>query len=330
MSNAKSSVLILFLGFCVCSVELYCVDVDALSNVTARVRATKKSSGFTHKDVNFYLLDRYGAIDVLKANVTELCEGMIKNFPKLQVLSLINVNMSRIQPNSFSGVPELRELAFSVNNLSVIENGSFNNIPSLEILYLSGNVIHTIEVEAFQNLKNLRKLHLDRNTLLTLEPAAFTGTPNLQFIDISFNILRTIEKGNFPLLQPSFNEPIELLLAYNVIEDADPKVFDFTNPLILNLRQNQFDAISNLYFGLNAHSSINLDDNYLSCLPDDVLDDIRGSTKSISLKRNPLTCDCMKNIEEALGNGDQLFGIGVLEYSSMIPCSYGQLPTESG
>lgn len=321
-----TSNLYVFLVFFVTYIQFshpLCTNIEALYNITARVHLTRSEKGFNYNG-NLYNLDQHEVIDVTQGNVTDLCEGIVKKFPKLQVLSLINVNISKIQPNAFLDVPKLRVLSLSVNNLTEIENGCFNNIPRLEILYLSGNNIHTIGNTAFQNFHHLKKVHLDRNQLTRLEANIFSGSPNLHLLDLRFNLLTIVDKNNFPHLQPTFKGPITFLLESNQIDDVDPSTFEFNNPVKLHLQKNKLSTISNLFHGLRDYSTLNLDENLLSCLPDDVLDNIKTTNKNISIKQNPITCDCLKNIENSLGDGEELFGVGVLEYSSMFQC-FGQI-----
>lgn len=58
---------------------------------------------------------------------------MIKNFPYLETLSLINANLTRLEPGLFQNVPKLKHVYFSVNNLVHIPRGVFNTITSLKV-----------------------------------------------------------------------------------------------------------------------------------------------------------------------------------------------------
>ncbi|CAH1154165.1 unnamed protein product [Phaedon cochleariae] len=321
MIRVSSAVICILLSLCFDGGKAICVDKNALYNVNATVHLTLHGSGLKVLNVNFYTLERYVTIDVTQANVTDLCEGIIKNFMNLDSLSLINVNLSRIEPEAFQKVPKLRKLSLAVNKLTEIVKGSFNNLEALEFLYLSANEISTIEENAFGSLINLRKIHLDRNKIVGLNGNLFHGCARLSLINLKFNMIESITKASFQDLRPNHQSSITIQLNKNRIRDVDPSTFGMSNPVILHLEGNYLDATSDLLYGLKEYSKLYLDGNQVRCLADDVIENMRNTTKDLSLLNNPMDCDCMDRIDERL---DEVYGTGKLEYSSTFPCLFAQ------
>lgn len=66
-----------------------------------------------------------------------LFTGMIKDFPVLKKLSLINANLSEIQPGIFEKVPRLEYLSLGVNQLLSVPRGVFDSVKSLKVVHIS-------------------------------------------------------------------------------------------------------------------------------------------------------------------------------------------------
>ncbi|XP_072388189.1 uncharacterized protein [Diabrotica undecimpunctata] len=309
--------LLIFL-FVVQGVYSFCENKDAFNNVSVNVHLSRNVRGIKLVQVSLYKQDHYAIIDVKQGNITDLCDGIIKNFPVLESLFLINVNVSRIQPNAFQAVPRLRELSLAVNNIEDLVDGSFNNLDSLETLYLSGNKIKFISGETFQNMKSLKHLHLDRNLITKLGPNCLRGSSLLSVLDLRHNLMELVDGNTFPTLEPIFTEPVTIFLGNNNIKDVDPSVFSFKNPIRLHLERNNLNTISTLFHGIKEFSVIYLNNNQFNCLPDDVLTNVKTTTKTIYLLDNPISCDCLKTIENSFA--DELYGVEHLIYNSTFPC----------
>ncbi|XP_056636926.1 leucine-rich repeat-containing protein 15-like [Diorhabda sublineata] len=277
-------------------VNSFCENKDALNDITARLYKSKKSEGFRYIG-SFYEMDKFEIIHVEKSNVTDLCEGMIKNFPKLEILSLINANISKIQANVFQKVSNLTELSLAVNKISEIVDGSFNNLEALQYLYLSGNRINSIGSRAFNGLPNLKKLYLDRNKLKQLDQNLLIENVLLKLVDLRYNEFELIATTTFSRLQLSHSEPITIYLGHNEIIDVDPTTFAFKNPINLHLESNKLNTISDLFHGINEYSVLYLNSNKFICLPDDVIENVKMSTKIVYLLDNPISCQCLRILD---------------------------------
>ncbi|XP_028136021.1 leucine-rich repeat-containing G-protein coupled receptor 4-like isoform X1 [Diabrotica virgifera virgifera] len=304
--------LLIFL-FVIQGVYSFCENKDAFNNVTVDVHISRNISS-----IKLVQQDHYSIIDVKQGNITDLCDGMINNFPVLDTLLLINVNLSRIQPNAFQVVPRLRELSLAVNHIEDLVDGSFNNLDALETLYLSANKIKYIDGETFQNMKSLKHLHLDRNLINKLSPNCLRGSSLLSMLDLRHNLMEVVDGSTFPVIEPIFTDPVTIFLGNNYIKDVDPSVFTFKNPVNLHLERNNLNTVSTLFYGMREYSVLYLNKNQFNCLPDDVLENLKKTTKTIYLLDNPISCDCLKTIEKSFA--DELYGVEHLIYNSSFPC----------
>lgn len=297
-----------------------CANKTALYAVNATVYPDIRSKGFSVSE-NFYLLENFAVIHVFQANVTDLCEGMVKNFPKLEILSLINVNLSKIQPNSLQKLNRLRELSLAVNYLTEIVQGVFNNLAALETLYLSSNQISFIQENSFANMPNLKSIHLDRNKMATINGNLFGGCPKIGTVDFRFNQIESIGRYSFADIKPASTNHIKILLNQNLISDIDRGSFEEINPVVLHLENNRLNGlttITELFEGVKELSKIYLNKNQFSCVPDNIILNMRNTIKDLSVLDNPLSCECMDKIRELIG--EELYGKGQLYYNSTFPC----------
>lgn len=294
-----------------------CANKTALYSVNATVQADITERGMTVSD-NFYLLENFAVIHVYQANVTELCESMVKNFLKLQILSLINVNLSKIQPNAFQNLVKLKELSLAVNHLTDIVQGVFTTLPALEILYLSSNEISYIQEDSFAGMLNLKRVHLDRNKIVSINGNLFRNCPKINVIDFRFNQIENIGINAFDDLRPDNTEPMTIRLNQNRISNIEANAFTELNPVILHLENNHLDSVTELFHSVKEMSKIYLDKNRFACIPDDVILNMRDTSKDLSILNNPLSCDCVDHIGELLA--EELYGKGQLFYNSTFPC----------
>lgn len=317
MSLQMFLVLLFLLFLFVSSVNGLCANKTALYSVNATVQPEITEKGRRISD-NFYVLENFAVIHVYQANVTELCEGMVKNFRNLEILSLINVNLSKIQPNAFQHLKNLRELSLAVNHLTEIVRDVFTTIPSLEILYLSSNEISNIEASSFAEMPNLKRIHLDRNNLVTINGNLFGGCRKLNTVDFRFNQIQSIGKNAFEDLTPDNGDPITIRLNQNLITDINSNAFAQLNPVYLHLENNRLNSITELFRSVKESSKIYLNKNQFVCIPDDVILNMRDTSKDLSILDNPLSCECMDRIAELLG--EETYGKGQLSYNSTFPC----------
>lgn len=317
MNKVLFSVCVLLLLFS--DVYGVCTDKNALFSVNATVRYNKIYRGF-NVNGNFHSLERYTIIDVYQANVTDLCEGMIKNFPVLESLSMINVNLSKIHPDAFQNVPRLKKLSLAVNKLLHIPKGSFNNMPSLETIYLSENEISSLEEDVFKDMLRLKEIHLDRNRITELNGNIFRGCPQIKIIDFKFNLIKQISKTSFEDIRPEHENSITIFLNRNDIEKADDLYFDITNPVNLHLEGNRIRQLSSIFYKLKDKSRLYLNNNIISCVSDDIVENMENSAKELYVLNNPITCDCSNRMDRILQN--EMYEKETLYYSSTFNCEF--------
>lgn len=294
-----------------------CANKTALYAVNATVHPDVRAKGLRVSD-NFYLLENFAVIHVYQANVTDLCEGMVKNFPKLEILSLINVNLSKVQPEAFQNLKRLRELSLAVNSLTEIVKGVFAPLPTLEILYLSANQIANIQEDSFAGMLNLKRVHLDRNKIVTINGNLFRNCPKIGTVDFRFNQIEHIGKNSFDDLRPQNEDPITILLSRNLINDIDSKAFEQLKPVKLHLENNRINKITDFFYLMKEFSKIYLNKNQIPCISDDIILTMRDTSKDLTVLDNPLDCGCMDRIKALLG--EEIYGSGQFFYNSSFPC----------
>ncbi|KAJ8975385.1 hypothetical protein NQ317_008600 [Molorchus minor] len=272
--------------------NIICKQTNVAFSVKAIVHVNRESHGMVVSG-NFLLLKRYAMIHVIEADVPVLCQNTITDFPNLEVLNLIDINLWNIQTNAFQDVANLKQLSLAANNLNEIRKGSFNNLPSLEKLYLSANEISYIEDESFANLPQLKAIHLDRNKLTELKGDWFSKCPIIDTINLQFNVIETISSTALRGIKPNHVAPITISLNKNLIKEVDKLYMDTNNPIYLHLEGN--------YIILNDNSKLYLNKNKISCVSDDILENMQNTTKDLYLEGNPITCNCLKMIKEKIG-----------------------------
>ncbi|XP_066146167.1 carboxypeptidase N subunit 2-like [Euwallacea fornicatus] len=296
-----------------------CLNKFALSSVNAIARKQKNSPKITFRAENFNNLDDYISIDVIGSNVTELCEGMVKNFPVLEFLALINANITSIEKGAFQNVHSLKDLSLAVNRLKHIPRGVFNTVKSLKVIYLSHNQIETIEDAAFSEMPNLKSLHLNQNQITTLSGNILFGSPNISYVDFSYNKLTTIEDTSLDDLQYStVRSYLTIVLQHNQIDSVSKYALENLKiPIKLHLEFNQIINASDVITSLREHSSVYLDDNQIQCISDEVLEFIEWTQISINITKNPIQCNCVEKIHSKLEKGVK----GEFNVVSTLPCS---------
>ncbi|CAH0554668.1 unnamed protein product [Brassicogethes aeneus] len=275
---------------------------ERLSKVDAWVHKTHYSRGEAFQDKDFYTLDSYKEIDVTKANVTVLCENMIKSFSILESLSLIGIGLESIENNAFHRMPKLKVLSLSVNNMDKVRKGAFDNLPSLKTLYLSKNKIDYVEEDAFSNYKELEAVHLDRNQIASINGNSFRGCPKLRKIDFSFNLIHKILDTSFEDLRPLHNNLLNIKLTNNRMSYFSAASLGDLPPVELHLENNALKSLDDIYFSSKERSKLYFTNNAITCISEDIAHTIKGDKKFVNAKNNPLECDCTNKLESILTN----------------------------
>ncbi|KAK9878660.1 hypothetical protein WA026_023109 [Henosepilachna vigintioctopunctata] len=298
MPTAINLTLLLLISLQIGEIWSVC-NITALSSVDA-ITLNKDGKSEYHYGVNFNLMDGYRVIYVTKANVTELCEGIVKFFGKLEELNLIDNNISSVEKNAFQHVPKLKKLSLAVNNLSVLKSGHVNMVKTLEVLYLTSNRLEIIDDDAFDDMINLKRIYLNRNKLKTISSSWFKNCSKLEVIDFTNNEITTIPPRAFTNLAPSFQDDfVQYKLSYNQITEISPDVLDGNKEfLILRLDFNRLKELPVVVFkNLAQVNSLVLNSNQIACLDKEILDYLKVHTISFHLVNNPIECACLDKFD---------------------------------
>jgi hypothetical protein len=276
-----------------------CPNRWALHDVDVWAHKLVSGRGLHHKSVNLYSLDNHEMLEVTRANVSVLCDGMIKYFHKLKYLSLIEANISKIQPGAFLQLPRLTHLSLAVNHLTSIERKQFENLANLTTLYLSKNQIENVDEDAFVDLIHLRRIYLDRNKLHEIDSQWFLQNHGLSSIDLSFNKISKLQGGAFNL--PA-NSRINILLQGNEIEEVEPGAVVSAGKdeqeayLILHLEHNRLTEVDSKFVNsMNTmRSNLIFDYNSINCFAPETLRLLKDVSVELHADRNPLSCDCLE------------------------------------
>lgn len=283
-----------------------CPDRAALNKVDVFVRWDVNVHRSRLISININDLDRYIIIDVTKANVSVLCDGMVRKFPRLEELTLVDVNLTQILPGAFQDLPKLKSLSLAANHLTTIKNNQFANLPHLKTLYLSSNKIDYIEEGAFDELKSLERVFLDRNRISEIQAKWFLNQPAISLIDISFNTITRVQAAAFTLPPRSV---VEIRLVHNYIEVLDENAVTISQDiatdeeapyLVLHLEKNNMRSVPYEFLESmdDLHTTVFLDSNYIECVSNEILELLKTSFVNLHIRSNPLSCDCLETLNK--------------------------------
>ncbi|CAK9303165.1 unnamed protein product [Gordionus sp. m RMFG-2023] len=231
-------------------------------------------------------------LDLIIPEEFEFDASYFENFPKLETLSLMLPNLLHLKnskgfrsltnlreliitsklpylPKSIVSLPHLEMLYFYSSSLSTFQNDILSFGPELRELDLSSNHIDTIPFGTFQKMLKLEDLALSDNHLESLPPLC---SPSPSIIDIAGEKNKdiAIERGGVHSgkAESKNNNLTRLDLSHNEFKDG-------------SLTKETFASCTSL-------TELFLDDNHLSSLPGDMLDDSRNSLQELSFSENRL------------------------------------------
>lgn len=304
-----------------------CPDRWALSSVDVWAHRNVKGSGEHFTNISLNNVDNYQMVEVIKANASVLCEGMVKNFPRLLYLTFIEANISQISPGTFQELPNLLHLSLAVNHLTSIERYQFQNLNTLAVLYLSSNEIENIDENAFDDLTQLKKIFLDRNKIMEINGNWFLKLKQISVISLAFNKITRVQTNAFTLPK---NSRVEIRLQHNEIEQIDPSAviglgnYNEIPYLSLKLDHNNISDITVEFLNSMDKLQSNLLFNYntISCLQTETIRSLKNVTISLSLLSNPLDCDCLNTISNF--QKDHVLRANIF-YSSSLECKLDEV-----
>lgn len=194
-----------------------------------------------------------------------------KAFLPLKNLLTLKLNGNRLgeMPSSIQTIAHctnLRELDLATNSIKgPLTRESIPALRFLELLNLDRNSISSIRTGALQNFPSLVTLTLRHNQIDVLQDHAFSGLGTLQTLDLGYNGIVAVSGAS-----------LQHLLRLSV----------------LNLTHNFLRALtSDLTAPLPALRELHLDGNDISIVSKTAFDTVEHLT-SLSLRDNPLSCDC--------------------------------------
>ncbi|XP_028147161.1 chondroadherin [Diabrotica virgifera virgifera] len=168
--------------------------------------------------------------------------------------------------------------------------------------------IPVIKRNAINSLPKLIDVILEENNITDIEPGAFRNLSMLYLLKIRNNNIRMIREGVFADLPLT-----ELNLMNNSIEIIHPNAFDnMPNLIVLSLNENKITSLSNNWFKSSPKvGNINLERNYISVIPNKILQNIHGEhiVRNITILTNIMLNDnTIHKIEDGAFNGPETLG----------------------
>ncbi|KFQ21100.1 Negative regulator of reactive oxygen species, partial [Merops nubicus] len=162
---------------------------------------------------------------------------------------------------------DMEELLLDDNTIKVLGNTSLLPYHHLRCLSLPKNWLELIEPGAFLSSRGLHVLSLADNLLFTnysLTAAALSALPDLRMLDLAGNRLT---EDMVSALIWNLSSLESLSVARNIIMRLDSSVFTNLSQLLeLNLEKNYIFEIDQAFEGLQRLQRLNIAYNYLPCL----------------------------------------------------------------
>ncbi|XP_071607670.1 transforming growth factor beta activator LRRC33 isoform X3 [Heliangelus exortis] len=162
---------------------------------------------------------------------------------------------------------DTEELLLDDNTLQVLGNASLLSGHHLRHLSVTRNRLELIEPGAFLSSQGLHVLSLADNLLFTnysLTAAALSALPALRTLDLAGNLLT---EDMVSVLLWNLSSLESLSVARNIIMRLDSSVFvNLTQLLDLNLEKNYIFEIDQAFEGLQRLQRLNIAYNYLPCV----------------------------------------------------------------
>uniref|UniRef100_A0A8C3M0Y1 Negative regulator of reactive oxygen species n=1 Tax=Chrysolophus pictus TaxID=9089 RepID=A0A8C3M0Y1_CHRPC len=220
-------------------------------------------------------------------------------------------------PRNLQG--DIEELLLNDNTIRVLGRASLLSYHQLKHLSLTKNRMELIEPGAFLGCQGLHVLSLADNLLFTnysLTATALSALPALRTLDLAGNQLTEYMVS---VLLSNLSSLESLSVARNIIMRLDSSVFtNLTQLLELNLERNYIFEIDQAFEGLQRLQRLNIAYNYMTCIVDFNLTQLRVLNVSYNI------------IEWFLAlESDDLFELEVLDLSHNQLLFFPVLPRQS-
>ncbi|KAL5005063.1 hypothetical protein ScPMuIL_018519 [Solemya velum] len=268
-------------------------------------------------ELAFVGLDNLEELDISHNDLSSIPSALLHLRSLKTLIISHNKELTYIHHLAFEKMSQLTELHMGHSNIEYIEDNAFDGLEnSLEVLDMNHCSLSFGHFSVLQTLKHLRKLDLSYNRISHIRNESFGDLEAIEDLDIGGNpiiftatMFRGLENKLKILRIQSMNRstlPLESLSLLNSLE-------------ILDASKNKFSSIYDGFFsGVSASTiwmtdmkiktveaaafndlqppiSLNLDNNAIRDLSF-VVKVKACSLDTLSLKGNPLTCDCVISI----------------------------------
>ena len=181
-------------------------------------------------------------------------------FPNLKKIYL-DSNQIKILPR-LEGFGNIKVLNLKHNNISDVSENLFSNKVNhkLEELYVSFNHITKIPCNFFKGVTHVSKLLLDNNFIETITKCMFANLVQLKELYLQSNLISKIESDTLVELKSLKH----FYLYNNKLQNISTNLFKDLPLEVVNLRQNQLQDISFLYY-LTKRTYCYLEMNRFEC-----------------------------------------------------------------
>ncbi|CAK9302816.1 unnamed protein product [Gordionus sp. m RMFG-2023] len=245
----------------------------------------------------------YEALKVLKnlvylhlqiPEVSEFDASILDSFPKLSTLTLFLPNLEIIKNSKgFLALKNLKTLKFN-NKLTYLPQ-SIVTLPRLENLYFQSGMLITLENTTLNEVGlEMRKLYLSKNHIEKIPTGTFQKIIKLEDLVLSGNQLESL-----PALCSPSHSSIDIAggkkenMAEKNNSNSDKAVTEIrnidNNLTFIDLSQNNFkdgSLTKDVFANCKVLKKILLNDNHLSKLPPDILDDSQNNLQELSFSQN--------------------------------------------
>lgn len=232
---------------------------------------------------------------VVNQKLPLLWEVKFTLFNNLETLMIDNCGVKQIKPHAFKDLKPLVDLSLTFNEIRDIKNGVFNFL-DVTNLNLSHNKISAIGGEAFDNMSALEKIILDFNELGHWNGEWFFNCTSLKTVSITHNFLDHLPAHAF--INFESNDDINFYFSYNKIDRIDSQAFENSGSFgNLFLDWNDLERVDGYVFGkMSGVEYLNLEGDSLRCLSEKFINGVLNMTDAVSIKGNPLKCECLKEL----------------------------------
>lgn len=217
---------------------------------------------------DFATLTQLSYLELSDNKITSISPRSLANLQRLQYLKLKGNRLGNF-PTSLQSIGSCRELTdmdLRSNSLrGALTRQLIPKLPLLQTLNLDKNLITSVQNGALEKFTNLKSLSLRQNQIDVLQDHAFVGLSQLQVLDLAHNGIVAISGASLQHL---------------------PQL------TLLDLSHNFLRALTaDMVTPLPTFIELRLDGNDISLIDETAVEKLT-TNHTLSLRENPLNCDC--------------------------------------